>query len=299
MNHQALWNKFAGIFSLIAVVGFTVGTPTVASACGGGDMGCAVIDEVIALETDHGGIALQFRGAFAWTSGAGYGGITEDTKISKPILGHFEAHCSPDMKYYESCKENVLQLLEELKTGHPLTFFSFGAADAKPEFIQQDGDEPLEQYWPPSMWAEPHAVGMVTCQRATGLLLQDERDNRVVTNPSLGQGNVRDTDTLVIRPNVDLTDLAPKHVELVSGAIGFDWTKLPLDPSKIDFPTNDYAPGTTGHAALPLNDSAEVSPNHEAGMAGCSGAQGAAPGLLVALFMLFLLTVRRRAQTTN
>ena len=108
---QTLMTKTTGAFALVALAAGIIAAPSIASACGGGDIGCGVISEVVAIDSEEGVIGLQFRGAFAWTSGAGYGAITANTKISDPMLGFFETRCHMDDPNYVACQEQVRALI--------------------------------------------------------------------------------------------------------------------------------------------------------------------------------------------
>ena len=113
MNRFAkLINKVTGTLGLIALA-TGVAAPSTASACGAYsmDMGCGVIEGVGAVNSPDGTVELQFRGAFAWTIGAGFEGITEDTQVSEPIMGFFRTRCETDDPNYEYCREAVSDII--------------------------------------------------------------------------------------------------------------------------------------------------------------------------------------------
>lgn len=218
-----------GLFALIACV---VAVPSAASACGAYymDMGCGVIEGIGTVNSDDGAVELQFRGAFAWTIGADYNGFTEETEISKPIMGFFRTRCETDDPNYEYCRQAVSELIAGVNSRKPVSFWIYGGASSeKPFFIHQGSDEPT----PVSFWDLPFPVETMEESPACGTAFRLIKSMRVQNNQDVsdlphvpkqsGSGFVEDTAS--VHPQIGLTEF-PLHLELEADEIEIDSEEL-------------------------------------------------------------------------
>jgi len=208
-------NTQAATLGILAIFACLVTFPSTASACGAPDMGCGVIEGMNVVSSHDGVVEVQFRGAFAWTSGAGYGGMGEDASISKPIMAFFQTRCEKDDPNYTYCRQAVADLIAGVKDRKPVSFWLYGCGiDEKPFVLHQGGEAPT----PTSFWDLPFPLGSVNdspaCAPALRLLRSLRQGHNIVVDSAADSDFSVSTDLSHIEVDLGDAPQATAHVDV-------------------------------------------------------------------------------------